>query len=120
MPFLLLIILILLIAIGGHFLLPVLGAAVVASSALWGILLATVVIFSVGVLLFFVFSGVGVIIICIAAFVLTILGLVFFPIMFPLLIPLFIVMLVIGAVRRRQVAAQASLNQQNQNHSNQQ
>ncbi len=114
MPFLLLIALILLIAIGGHFLLPVLGAAVIASSALWGILLATVIIFSVGVLLFFVFSGIGVLIICIIAFILTILGLIFFPIMFPLLIPLFIVFIVIGAMRRRQEAKQQIPNRNDQ------
>lgn len=102
MPFLLLIILILLIAIGGHYLLPVLGAAAIASSAIWGVILASVLIFCVGILLFFVFTSIGALLfISLAAFVLSLIALVFFPILFPVLVPLFIVLVVVGIMRRR-------------------
>lgn len=102
MPFLLLIILILLIAIGGYYLLPVLGAAAVASSAIWGVILASILIFCVGILLFFVFTSIGALLfISIIAFVLSLVALIFFPILFPILVPLFIVLVVVGIMRRR-------------------
>lgn len=102
MQIILVILLILLIAIGGHYLLPLLGVAVIASSALWGVTLATVIFFCVGILLFFVFTGVGaLIIISVISFILTITALVLFPILLPLLVPLLIVLLVVGVLRRR-------------------
>ncbi len=109
MPFLLIIILILCIAIGGHYALPLLGAAAIASSAMWGGALAAVITFCVAILLFFVFTGLGALIfISIISLILTILVLIVFPILFPLLVPLFIVLIVVGIMRRR--------SQQNNNH----
>ena len=65
----------------------------------WGVLVATVVLFSAAILLVFVFAGAGLIIL--GALVLAgFLGLwITFPFLLPLLIPLLIVWLVVAAVR---------------------
>jgi hypothetical protein len=65
----------------------------------WGVLVATVVLFSAAILLVFAFAGAGLIIL--GALVLAgFLGLwITFPFLLPLLIPLLIVWLVVAAVR---------------------
>ena len=65
----------------------------------WGVLVATVVLFSAAILLVFVFAGAGLVIL--GALVLAgFLGLwITFPFLLPLLVPLLVVWLVVAAVR---------------------
>ena len=74
------------------------GPAKIAAEG-WGVLVATVVLFSTAILLIFVFAGLGLVILgalVLAGFV----GLwVTFPFLLPLLIPLLIVWLVVAAAR---------------------
>lgn len=54
------------------------------------VIIATVVLFCVGILLAFVFTGVGLILVGVFAFVMIVLAAVLLPFIIPLLIPLFI------------------------------
>ena len=94
-------VLMLLLLAGWYLILPVLGVAVVLTVAVWGVVLATVILFVLGILLFYLFTGVGILIICILGLVWFIGALVFFPFLFPLLLPLLILLLVIAFVRKK-------------------
>lgn len=85
-----------------HLFWPVFGIALAITAVTWGVLLATSVLVAVGVLLFYLFSGIGILIICGSAFLWFIGALVMFPVLFPFLVPLLILLLFIGYARRRE------------------
>jgi hypothetical protein len=66
----------------------------------WGIIIATVVLFCVAILVTFVLTGVGLVILGCLVLVGMILAAVAFPFLLPLLIPLFIVWAFAAGVRR--------------------
>lgn len=92
----------LVLLVGWHLILPLLGIAVVVTAAVWGVVLASVVLMALGILLFYIFSGVGVFVICVLGLIWFIGALVFFPFLFPFLVPLLILLLFIGFARRKE------------------
>ena len=92
----------LVLLVGWYLMLPALGIAVALTAAVWGIIIASVILFSVGALLFYIFSSVGIVIVCALGFIWFIGALVTFPFLFPFLVPLLILLLFIGFVRKRE------------------
>src|SRR5258708_2909341 len=82
--------LILICVIGFHLLLPVLGIAIVMSGAAWGVIVATITLFAIAALLFFIIPGILIILLSLFAFGWVILSIVLFPFLFPLVLPVFI------------------------------
>lgn len=98
---LLAIILILLCVVGFHLLLPLLGIAIIMSGAAWGIIVATVTIFTIVALLFFILPGILIALLSLFALGWVILAIVLFPFLFPLVLPVFIILLFIAYISRR-------------------
>lgn len=85
-----------------HVLLPALGISLVALTAgVWNIAVATIVIICVATLLFFIFTGIGVLILSMFVLIWTIVAIVLFPLLFPIVLPALILMLVIGLILRK-------------------
>ena len=93
--------LLLALVIGWHILLPLLGGAVALGAISFVFLSVFITGLCIAILLAFLFSGIGIFILGIFAFVGTIAAIVFFPIMFPILIPLFIIFLFVSYHRRK-------------------
>lgn len=91
----------LLLVIGWHFIFPLLGGVIIISSAIWIAIIASVVGFSIAILLLFIFSGIGLILLTVGAIIAAIIGIFLFPILFPILIPLLIILAVIAYNMRR-------------------
>ncbi len=100
-PIFIALLLMLLLVVAWHLFFPLLGIAIAISAAVWGIIVGTIVFLSVGTLLFFVFTGLGILIVSIAAFVWVALAIILFPFLFPIFIPLLIILLFVAYVRRR-------------------
>lgn len=98
-------ILIAILLLSWHFILPALGIAAVATvgvvAGAWGIAIAMIVLLCVGGLLFFIFTGIGIMIISILAVVGVIIAIILSPVLFPLLVPILILLLFIGFIRKR-------------------
>ena len=92
----------LILLVGWHLIVPVLGIAVALTAAVWGMVIATVVLFVVGALLFYIFSSIGIVVICTLGFIWFLGALIAFPFLFPFLVPLLILLLFIGFVRKKE------------------
>ncbi|MEK6730803.1 MAG: hypothetical protein AABY34_01280 [Pseudomonadota bacterium] len=87
----------------------VLIAAIAATSvfvpgllgATFGFLVAGTVIFCVAVLLLFILTGIGALILGIIFFVWTVIAIILFPIFFPILLPLFLVFVFFSLMRKK-------------------
>lgn len=88
--------LILLCVVGFHLLLPLLGIAIVMSGAAWGIIVATITLFAIAGMLFFIIPGILIALLSLFAFGWVILAIVLFPFVFPLVMPIFIILLFIA------------------------
>ena len=88
------------LVIAFHLLLPLLGISIALSAGIWGVAVASIVLMCVATLLFFIFTGIGIIILGVFVFIWTILAIVFFPLLFPVLIPILLLMFVIGLMMR--------------------
>lgn len=99
-PLIIALLLILAVVIGFHLLMPLFGVTLAITGAMWGILVASVTIFCVLILLFFLFSGGAIIALGCFGFIWVIIALILFPILFPLLVPLFIIMCLVGLLRK--------------------
>lgn len=91
--------------LGWHLIFPILGIAIAITAVAWGILLASIVLLAVGTLLFYIFTGAGIFVICLLGLIWVIGALVAFPFLFPILIPLLIILLFIGFVRRKETVS---------------
>lgn len=98
-------ILILLFAIGGHFLFPVVGAALAITAGVWAILVGAVAMISIAIVLFFCFSGAGIVVTGLLAFLGAIIAIVLLPLLLPILLPLLLVMAFVGYIRRKEASA---------------
>ncbi|MCB1828388.1 MAG: hypothetical protein KDH94_08160 [Coxiellaceae bacterium] len=103
-PLLIALVVMLILLIGWHLIVPALGIAVVLTAAVWGIVLASVALLAIGILLFYVFSGIGIFIICGLGFLWFLGAIIFFPFLFPFLVPLLILLLFVGFARRKEDA----------------
>lgn len=90
------IVLILLLVFGWHLVLPVLGLTMVVTAVTWGVVVATITMLSIVIILFFVFSSVGILVLGIFGFLWVIVAIILFPVIFPIVIPLLIIFLFIG------------------------
>lgn len=93
---------ILLLVIGWHVILAILGITFAITAGAYGVVVGTIVALCVAILLFFVFSGVGIFIVGLLAFIWAVVAIALFPIFFPLLVPVLVIMFFIGLFRRRQ------------------
>lgn len=104
-PLLIAVVAIIALVILYHLLWPLLGLAIVFSAGAWAIIVLSVVLFSIGIMLFFIFPAMVVGIISLFAFVWVLLALMLFPFLFPVLIPIFILLLFFAYIRRKPPAA---------------
>jgi len=92
----------LVLIVAWHILLPLLGISLVAATALtagiWNFAVATIVILCVATLLLFLFTGLGMLVIAIGAFIWTLVAIALFPIVFPIVLPALLLMLAIGFI----------------------
>lgn len=95
------IVIIIVLVIGWHVLFPMLGIAVAITATAWALIVATVTLFSLAVLLFFLLPGIIIFIVCVLGFVWLLVSLVLFPFLFPFLIPLFVLLLFSAYVMRK-------------------
>ena len=72
----------LLLVVGWHILLGILGITFAITASAWGVIVGTIVAISVAILLFFVFSGIGIFVVGLLAFIWAIVAIVLFPIFF--------------------------------------
>lgn len=101
MVYVLIIALVLLAALGGHYLLALMGAAVAVSAGLWAVIIGSIIIFCVAIPLFFLFSGLGVLLVVLFAFIWALVAIIAFPILLPILLPLFIILVFVSIMRKR-------------------
>lgn len=90
------------ILLGWFFFFPMLGGIIALTAQAWAILITSVIVFCVAVMLVFVITSSGLLILGIGAFVWTLLAIALFPIIFPVLAPLFIILLFLAYIVRRQ------------------
>jgi len=84
-----------------HWLLPALGVVLVLSASVWSVLVAAVILCSVSILLFFILTGIGLLLLAGFATIGLVFAVIFEPVLFPILIPLLIMALFIAYVRRQ-------------------
>lgn len=94
-------IIILILVIGWHLLFPFLGITIALGAGAWGFVISTIVLLCVAIMLFFVLTGMGVLIVGFLAVAWTVLAISLFPILFPILTPILIILLFIAIVSRR-------------------
>jgi hypothetical protein len=95
------ILILLALVIGWHLLFPLMGGVIAITATVWFVIVGSIVAFCIGILLLFVFTGVGIFLLGLLALIGTIAAIVLFPILFPILLPLFVVFLFVSYVRRR-------------------
>jgi len=95
-------IILLLLILGGHITLALLNGAVAISLTVWGLLVASVFFFCLSILLFFILTWTGVLILGFIAVVWTVLAAMLFPILLPILLPLCLILFFVSYVRRKQ------------------
>lgn len=95
-PILIAILLIVILVVGWHIFAPMLGLTVAFTGAAGGMVIATIGVLCVSIVLFFILSGIGMLILGLIAVVWTLVAIVLFPILFPLLVPIVILLLLIG------------------------
>lgn len=92
----------LLLIIGGHIALALFTGAVVVGVSVWGFLVASVFFFSLSILLVFILTWAGALIIGAIAVIWTIVAIILFPILLPVLLPLLIILFFVSYIRRKQ------------------
>lgn len=101
--FLIVFVIILALMLGWHLAFPIIGGIIALSGVAWGLLVATIAVFCLGVMGLFLFSGIGLIFLVIIGLIWTVLAIAFFPILFPIVAPLFIILLFASYHRRKQL-----------------
>lgn len=93
---------ILALIIGWHLLFPLLGLSLAAlTTSAWSFVIATIGVLSIAILLLVLFTGMGVFILGLFAFVWALLAILLFPILFPIIAPLMVILLFIRFLARR-------------------
>lgn len=95
-------IILLILVVGWHLLLPMLGITVAAFSATYfNAAMATIIIICIATLLFFVFTGIGIVLLGIAAVIWSLIAIILFPLLFPIVLPALLLMIVVGMILKR-------------------
>lgn len=84
-----------------HVIFPLLGMSLAISADVLAIAIGTVIMICVTSLLFFIFTGIGIIIFGVIVFIWALLAAILFPLIFPIIIPMLLVMLVIWLLIRK-------------------
>ena len=84
--------------IAWHLLFPLLGLSVEITTNMLGIAIATILLICIATLLFYILTGIAVLMLGLGVFIWTILAIIFFPLLFPILIPILLLMFVIGLI----------------------
>lgn len=92
----------LLLIIGGHIALALFTGTAVIGFGVWGLLVASVFFFSLSILLLFILTWAGAIVIGIIAAIWTVVAIFLFPILLPVLLPLLIILFFVSYIRRKQ------------------
>ena len=82
--------------ISWHVFMALVGGALIIGTTAWGVVVGTVFALCVGILLLFLFTGIGILLLGLFAAIWTIVAIVLFPVLFPILAPIFIIFLVIS------------------------
>ena len=82
--------------ISWHVFIALLGGAFVIGATAWGVVVGSVFAMCVGILLLFLFTGIGILLLGLIAAIWTIVAIALFPVLFPILAPIFIIFLVIS------------------------
>lgn len=89
------------LVVAWHIAFPLLGGVIAIGAGLWALIVGSVVVMCGLILGLFVATGVGVILLGVAAFIFTLLAIILFPILFPILLPIFITILFISYFTRK-------------------
>ena len=95
------ILILLVLVVGWHLLFPLMGGVIAITATAWLVIVGSIAAFCIGILLLFIFTGVGIFIMGLLALIGTVVAIVLFPILFPILLPLFVVFLFVSYIRRR-------------------
>lgn len=109
----LLVIVVLAFVLGWHLFIPIIGGIVAFTVTAWAWLVATVIALCVAIMLAFIFTGTGIFVLGILAFIWTVLAIIFFPVLFPIIAPIFLIFLFISYMRRRSREKEIRRKQEN-------
>ncbi len=98
----LILIILLLLILGGHITLALLNGAVAISLTVWGFLVASIFLFCLSILLFFLLTWTGVLVLGFIAVLWTVIAVILFPVLLPILLPLLLIMFFVSYIRRKQ------------------
>ena len=87
--------------ISWHVFIALLGGAFVIGATAWGVVVGTVFAMCIGILLLFLVTGIGILLLGLIAAVWTVVAIALFPVLFPILAPIFIIFLVISYFCRK-------------------
>jgi len=93
-------IVVLAVILGWHWLF---AGAIAVTATVWAIVIASVILFCVGILALFILTGLSILFISGVGLLWTILAIVIFPVLFPILVPLLIILLFISYIRKKQI-----------------
>lgn len=92
----------LLLIIGAHIALTLFTGAAVIGLTVWGFLVASVFFFTLSILLLFILTWTGALVIGMVAAIWTVVAVILFPILLPILLPLLIILFFVSYIRRKQ------------------
>ena len=87
--------------ISWHLFMALVGGAFIIGTAAWGVVVGAVFALCICILLLFMVTGIGILLLGLFAAIWTIVAIVLFPVLFPILLPLFIIFLVISYLCRK-------------------
>ena len=89
------------LVVAWHLLLPILGITIALSAGIWSVAIASIVLLCIATLLFFIFTGIGALLLGGVVFIWTVVAIILFPLLFPILLPILLLMLIVGLVARK-------------------
>lgn len=98
---LLAILIILLLVVGWHLIFPALGLTLAVGAGIGAVIIGTITALCIIIVLFFILTGVWIVILGLAGLIGGIVVIAIFPVLFPILVPLIIIMLLIALLVRR-------------------
>lgn len=100
-PWVIAVVIILVLVIGWHFVFPLLGLTIGITAGVWGVIVGTITAICIAIILFFVFTGIGIFILGLLAFIWGLVAIALFPVIFPIIVPLLVILLLIGFIVRK-------------------
>lgn len=96
--------------IAWHIVFPLLGMSIGITADVLAIAIGAIIMICVTSLLFFVFTGIGIIIFGVVVFIFALLASLLFPLLFPIIMPMLLVMLVIWLLVSRKPTRKSGRN----------